>query len=206
MSTWWIPSRSRNDRDPGGVTGTVHGQGMGERAGPGSRISVPVAVVLERRIDPERKWGYPVWRVHGILTGEGITALGGDSVVEVDGNTSRFIHTGFTLDLYKDGGEGYWYNLLSDKPHLFVVCEGEYGAREIRPMLVTANQDEASGHMEADDMVLSAPMPEEITELLERYVISHYQPQIKRKRKRRDWLEDSLYAASRDGDAGDGVQ
>lgn len=55
-------------------------------------------------------------------------------------------------------------------------------------------------------MVLSAPMPEEITELLERYVISHYQPQIKRKRKRRDWLEDSLYAASRDGDAGDGVQ
>ncbi len=164
----------------------------------GSRLSVPVAVVLERHIDPKRKWCYPTWRVHRVLTGDGLEASCGDSVIMVDHDTCRYIFTGYTLDLFRDGSEGYWYNLLSDQPYLFVICEGEYSAREIRPMLVTANQDEANGHMEADDMVLSAPMPPEITALLERYVVRYFKPEIRRKRKRRDWLEDSLYSAPQD--------
>lgn len=188
------------------MTGNGEGQAPEDRVGPGSRISVPVAVVLERWIDPAKRWGYPTWRVHGVLTGEGLTGLSGDSVVEVDEHTCRFIFTGYTMDLYRDGSEGYWYNLLSDQPYLFVVCEGEYGAREIRPMLVTANQDEANGHMESDDMVLSLPMPAEITDLLEHYVTSHYRPEIKRKRKRRDWLEDSIYTETHGGGSGDSVQ
>ncbi len=162
-----------------------------------SRLSVPLAVVLECSVNPEKKWNYPIWRVHQVLTGPAASELGEDHVVEVDPHTCRYLYTGYTLDLFKDGGEGYWYNLLSDQPYLFVVCEGEYGGRDIRPMVITANQDEANGHMEADDLVLSVPMPPEITLLLERYVIRHYQPEIKHKRKRRDWLEDSTYTASR---------
>lgn len=165
-----------------------------------SRLSLPVAVVLERFIDPAKKWSYPEWRVHGILTGADIPAVDGPRHVEVDPHTRHSIHTGYTLDLFKDGSEGYWYNLLSERPYLFVVCEGDYSARDIRPMIVTANQDEANGHLESDDVVLSATMPGEIVALLERYVIAHYQPEIRRKRKRRDWVEDSLYT-----DAGRGV-
>ena len=159
-----------------------------------TRLSLPVAVVLERFIDPGKKWSYPTWRVYSILTGSSIPAEGAESTTDVDPNTRHSIHTGYTLDLFKDGSEGYWYNLLSDQPYLFVVCEGEYGASELRPMVVTANQDEANGHLESEDVVLSTPMPAEITILLERYVIAHYQPEIKRKRKRRDWVEDSQYS------------
>ena len=159
-----------------------------------TRLSVPVAVVLEREVDRANRWGYPTWRVHALVAGEGIGRLGGNSVIDVDPDTRRTIHTGFTLDLYKDGSEGYWYNLLSGEPYLFVVCEGDYGAMEIQPMHVTANQDEANGHLESEDIVLPVPMPAEIVSLLERYVISHYRPEAKRKRKRRDWLEDSDYA------------
>jgi hypothetical protein len=158
-----------------------------------SRLSIPVAVVLDRELDQGSRWGYPTWRVHEVVAGEGIAQLGGKSVIGANAGTRRTVHTGFTLDLFKDGSEGYWYNLLSEEPYLFVVCEGEYSAMEIRPMHVTANQDEANGHLESDDIVLPVPMPAEITALLERYVISHYRPEVKRKRKRRDWLDDSQY-------------
>jgi hypothetical protein len=163
-----------------------------------SRLSIPVAVVLERKVNPDSRWGYPTWRAHAVIAGEGIARPGGDSVIDLDNETRRTIHTGFTLDLYKDGSEGYWYNLLSDEPCLFVICEGDYSATEIQPMHVTANQDEANGHLESEDIVLPVPMPAEITALLERYVISHYRPEARRKRKRRDWLEDSEYAGERD--------
>ena len=68
---------------------------------------------------------------------------------------------------------------------------------EIEPFYVTANQDEAVGHLETDDIVLSIPMPEEIRELLEHYVVNHYRPVEKKKRKRRDWLQDSIRAGAR---------
>ena len=47
--------------------------------------------------------------------------------------------------------------------------------------------------MESDDLVLSIAMPADIRELVERYVTTHYAPKEKKKRKRRDWVEESLY-------------
>ncbi len=187
------------------MTATRQSPAAGDWVETPTRISVPVAVTLERHVDPAKKWGYPEWRVHAVLAGDNLARSAGESVIDVDEHTRRSVHTGFTLDLYRDGSEGYWYNLLSEIPYLFVVCDGEQGAMDIRPLLVTANQDEVNGYLESDGHVLSAPMPAEITALLERYVISHYQPEIRRKRKRRDWLEDSQYVNPPDtGDAGQG--
>ena len=161
-----------------------------------TRFTVPIAVVLERKIDPASKWAYPEWSVCEIVSGNALQQVNADQKVTIhaDGKVHRFYHGGLKLEFFKDGSEGYWYNLLSKEPFLFVICEGEQGAHEIEPLYVTANQDEATGHLEAEDVVLSAPMPPEICEFLERYVVAHYQPQIKKKRKRKDWVEDSLYA------------
>ena len=61
-------------------------------------------------------------------------------------------------------------------------------------MLVTANQDEANAHMESDDPVYSVPMPDKVLQWVERFVVTRYEPEVKRKRKRKDWVEDSEYA------------
>ncbi len=159
-----------------------------------SRVSIPVAVVLERKIDPSKKWAYPSWRLYAVVAGEKIQTVHQQVTIHDNGAIQRTFHGGLKVDLFKDGSEGYWYNLLSDDPYLFVVCDGEQGDMEITPVFVTANQDEATGHLESDDIVLSSSMPEEIRDLLERYVVNHYKPEIKKKRKRKDWLEDSLYA------------
>jgi hypothetical protein len=162
------------------------------RAEETSRVSIPIAVVLERTIDQSKRWVVPSWSIYTVVSDQNLDSLQQQVTVQDDGTTHRFFHGGLSLNLFKDGGEGYWYNLLSSDPYLFVVCEGEPGAMEIIPFYVTANQDEAMGHLETDDIVLSIPMPVDIRELLEHYVLDHYEPVEKKKRKRRDWLQDSI--------------
>jgi len=116
-----------------------------------------------------------------------------------DGACQRYLHGGLTLDLRTDGGEGYWVNLLSDAPFLFVVCD-ESGADDggLRPALITANRDEANGYLEAERVVLPAPMPATVCDAVERYVLSHYRPAVKKKRARREWAAESEYGKARD--------
>lgn len=171
--------------------------GEPEETANSSRISIPLAVVLERTIDRSKRWVVPSWSVYTVVSGENLQDQRQQIPTTEDNDRQFFFHGGLSLDLFKDGGEGYWYNLLSSDPYLFVACEGEPGAMEILPFYITANQDEAVGHLETDDIVLSIPMPEEIRELLEQYVVNHYQPVEKKKRKRRDWLQDSIRAGRR---------
>lgn len=153
----------------------------------GREVIIPVSVVLQRTIDAGKKWGLPHWSAYAVITGR--HAGHGAQAVRIhdDGMTRRYLWGGMVVHLYKDGSEGYWYNLLSDQPYLFIVCEGEQGERRVEPAFITANQDEATGYMEADRLVLSIPMPEEMCAVVEHYVVSHYVPEEKKKRRRRDW-------------------
>lgn len=171
--------------------------GESELTAKSSRISIPLAVVLERTIDRSKRWVVPSWSVYTVVSGENLENQRQQIQIDEESDRQFFFYGGLSLDLFKDGGEGYWYNLLSSDPYLFIACEGEPGAMEIEPFYVTANQDEAVGYLETDDIVLSIAMPEEIRELLEHYVVNHYQPVEKKKRKRRDWLEDSIKAGAR---------
>lgn len=157
-------------------------------------VSVPVAVVLERTVDSSKKWDIPQWKVFAVVAGGHIDQYDQKVLIHEDDIHCRFFWGGLVLHLYKDGTEGYWYNLLSDTPFLFVICDGEEGDRELEPTFITANQDEATGYMESDRIVLSIAMPAEICDLLERFVISHYRPEQKKKRKRREWASESAYA------------
>ena len=156
-------------------------------------ITIPVAVVLQRTIDRSKKWVWPQWEVFAVIAGQHIDRSDQPLVIHDDGIHRRYLRGGLVLHLYKDGSEGYWYNLLSEPPYLFVVCDGEQGDDEVQPAFITANQDEANGYMEADRLVLSAPMPAQICDILERYVISHYRPKEKKKRKRQEWAAESIY-------------
>lgn len=158
-----------------------------------SRLSIPVAVVLERTIDDSKKWVLPNWALVKVISGKDLKHNDQKVIIHEDIGLQRSLHGGLRLDLFKDGGEGYWYNLLSSDPYLFVVCEGQPNDMEIRPYYVTVNHDEANGYLETDDLVLSSPMPVGLRDLLEHYVVEHYHPEQRKKRKRKDWLEDSVY-------------
>jgi hypothetical protein len=45
--------------------------------------------------------------------------------------------------------------------------------------------------METDDRVYSVPMPEQVHQQVERFVVENYVPEQKKKRKRQQWAEES---------------
>jgi len=148
-----------------------------------------VSVVMERELIEHRGWRVPRWRVAGVLAGEAVSAQ--RERVPVPGaheGYEQYLYRGFAIELHRDSGESYWHNLMAATPKLFVICrEDETG--ELAPFAVTANYDEAGAYLEADDTVLSAPMPPEVYRWLERYVVEHCRPSEPKKRRRARWGE-----------------
>ena len=143
------------------------------------------------------QWTSPQWEALAVVAGEGMLAdaVAWTLVDEAADGTARYLWSGLRIALHKDACESYWYNLLSERPYLFVVCfqdeEAGTAVEELMPVLVTAGQDEANAHLESDDLVFSAPMPETIHRWLEAFVVHNYVPERKKKRKRRDWVQES---------------
>lgn len=152
----------------------------------------PVSVIMEREQIRHRNWLVPRWRLVGIVAGQHIADQNpGASVVHNDQGREQLLWTGFRVRLYRDSAESYWYNLVGNNPSLFLICRQDPEG-DLVPFLVTANYDEAGAHMEADDEVFSAPIPPEMREWLEHYVMDHYRPEPPKKRKRKNWKEEDV--------------
>jgi hypothetical protein len=140
------------------------------------RFSVPVAVIMGRRMVSRSGWRVP---------GRDSRAV---SVHRTE-DEEHFLWGGLQLELYRDATEAYWSNLMGQQPSLFVLCaETEDGGLE--PQSVTADMHEASSGTEGEDLVFAAPIPPEVYQQLERFVVEHHRPEEKRKRKRTDWNAD----------------
>ena len=98
----------------------------------------------------------------------------------------QFLYTGFTLKLHKDEAESYYFNLMGERPSIFVICS-EHESGQLMPFLTTPSYDEAIAHTEVEEHVFSLPIPPEVYRWIERYVLEHYRPTPKRKRKRENW-------------------
>jgi hypothetical protein len=150
----------------------------------------PISVLVERRGGQRGRWPVNEWRVVGVVAG-GDSAGSGQgqrTPVRVEGDCEQVLWSGLRLELHKDSAESYWYNLTAEAPSVFVACRCDDEARaELRPFLVLVDADEAGAYLEGDDSVFSVPMPPEIHQWLERYVVENYVPQAKKKRKRVDW-------------------
>lgn len=150
--------------------------------------SFNVGVLLERRLKPlSSGMVIPAWSVSDLLLRTVANAEPRQkTTVDDNDKVKRFLWTGFVLTFYRDGGESYWHTLVGEQQEIFVVCQ-EDEDDEMAPVLVTADYDEAMAYQEADDLVLSTPMPPVIYQTLERFVLENYAPEKRTKRKRKDW-------------------
>lgn len=151
------------------------------------RVSLPVAVVMARRMVAGKGWQVPSWHVAGVVAGTSLPGPEAKAVpVRSDAGDEHFLWGGLRLELYRDAAESYWVNLTGRQPSLYVLCtETEDG--QIVPRLVTADQNEACSGIEGDDRVFAADIPPEVYQHIEAFVIEYNAPQEKRKRKRSDW-------------------
>ncbi|MGD9341390.1 MAG: DUF3305 domain-containing protein [Chromatiales bacterium] len=153
-------------------------------------LTIPVSVVMRRRVVSGQGWCVPSWDALAVVVGEGLGSGQVSRQLLRDGpDEQQYLWSGYRLRLFRDACESYWCNLTVEKPRIFVVCRLSEEDGELEPFVITADQDEAGSAVETDDQVFAVDMPPQIYQHLERYVVENYEPQQRKKRKRKNWSE-----------------
>lgn len=142
--------------------------------------SLAVAVVMERtRLD--NPWQSQKWEPVGVLPDMQKDGAA-PSLLQEDQVRAQWLHPGFKLELFHDEAEGYYLNLASPEPYVFVNWLDEDGAGV--PKSVTVSYNEAARQMDGGATVDGVPLPGQWIPWLEDYVKKHYRPEPKKRRIR----------------------
>lgn len=152
--------------------------------------SLPLVVIMERRQIHDNRWTDASWRAIGVAVDpERADARILRRPVHDAADVLHELHSGFLLELQRDECESYYHNLLSPKPCCYVVASFDEGMLPL-PRMVTLSFDEAHAYMEGEEELYTVDMPAEIYRWAEAFVLQHYLPEKRYKRKRRAWSQE----------------
>ena len=149
-----------------------------------------VAVIMERR-PSSHPWANYSYDAIGVV----VRADGEERSVErvfQDGDVEHFLVTGLGINLYVDECESYYHNMMSPEPGCFLVADTPDDNDDLPiPYLASLSFDEAHAYLEGDELVYSVPIPKELYQWVEAYVLTHYVAVKKTKRKLKNWKADN---------------
>ena len=143
--------------------------------------SFPVCVVMEK-IAIDNRWQREKWQLAGVLPDD--RSQNAPRVLIEREGLLQIIHPGFSLVIFNDEGEGYYLNITSPEPRVFVTWRMNESDTEAIPHLLTLSYNEAARWMDAQEKVDSVPIPEDIYSELVAWVEANYQPPMKKERIR----------------------
>ena len=150
------------------------------------RPSIEVAVVMRReRID--NRWQPWRWALADVVPHEpgfGDTAR----LLLQNENEERWLHPGYTVELFQDDAEGYYLNATTPAPCWFVLWRmdepAEAGAEPIaRPAMVSLSYHDAGRWLDAQETVEQVPAPAHVVDWMRAFADEHYRLEP-RKRQR----------------------
>jgi len=150
---------------------------------PGARV----AVVMERETAPNR---WEDWRFRVVEVTEDEGGFGAaPRVMRDDGKRRWTLHPGFTVELFKDEGEGYYLNLSSGAPVWFVMWRVDGDDRsEAWPEAVSLSYNEAGRWLDAQEKVDNVPLPDDVAAWLQAFTDEHYRPEVKQRKRPASFL------------------
>jgi len=150
------------------------------------RPSTEVAVIMRReRID--NRWQPWRWILADVVPHEPAFGTEPRLLFKSD-DEERWLHPGYTVELFRDDAEGYYLNLTTPAPCWFVLWrmdeEATLGAEPIpRPVVVTLSYYEAGRWLDAQETVEQVPAPPEVVDWVRDFVAEHYVIEPKRRRR-----------------------
>jgi len=151
------------------------------------------ASVLFRKRPVTSRWVDFEWETAAVVPDASpLAALRGPRETLADGET-RWCYDGALIDLHVSEGEGYWLNLNSPAPCIFVMWRLEDGDEVPRPVVVTVSYNEAGRMLDAGEHVDNVPMPADMRDELAAYTADHYKPEPRRKVRRNDPFKDGAF-------------
>ena len=140
--------------------------------------SLAVAVVMERTPLENKRWESEKWEPIGVVPDPGEPGAPPRPLMQ-DSSRAQWLHHGFKLELFHDEAEGYYLNLSSQRPFVFVNWLEEDGAGV--PKAVTVSYNEAARLLDAGARVDGVPMPVQWIPWLAEYVERNYKPEPKKR-------------------------
>ncbi|HZF18247.1 MAG TPA: DUF3305 domain-containing protein [Burkholderiales bacterium] len=140
--------------------------------------SLAVAVVMERTPLVNQRWQSEKWEPIGVVPDTSEAGTRPRALIE-NASCAQWLYPGFKLQLFHDEAEGYYLNLSSKKPFVFVNWLEEEGAGV--PKGVTVSYNEAARLLDAGTRVDGVPMPVQWIPWLAEYVERNYRPEPKKR-------------------------
>ena len=132
------------------------------------------------RLALDNQWRSEQWEAKGIIP----DISGGNKqcrVIYEDSQQKQILFPGFEVTLYRDEAEGYYLNLSSPQPKVFVTWRSQEDLAV--PYIVTVSYNEAARWMDSNEQVDGVPMPPDIAVWLGEYVNQNYKPEPKKKQR-----------------------
>ena len=83
----------------------------------------PAAVIMERMVIVNR-WADERWEARGIVSETAASGAPARVIVHTD-RITQTLYPGYTVRLHRDEAEGYYYNITSPEPKVFVLWRVE---------------------------------------------------------------------------------
>ena len=164
---------------------------IGEAPGPALDMQLPehlpVSVIVESR--PAKSiWVDRVWRAVAVTIGHAaIRRECHPRLIRSSGDIEQYLCPGLQVTLYKDECESYYHNLMAPSPQCYVVAHLDDNEAMPEPFLITMSFDEAHAYLEGEDDIFEVDVPPELYRWTEAFVLVHYAPEKRVKRKRKNW-------------------
>lgn len=144
------------------------------------------ASVIMQQSPSDSPWADHRWEAIGVSAGGSGDSEPAVILINENEGVKRFLNSGFTLHLYVDECESYYHNLMSPTPRCYIVADPDENGVPI-PFLISLSFDEAHAYLEGEEVVYAVDIPPEFYRWCEAFVLQHYVPEKKVKRKLKDW-------------------
>jgi len=169
---------------------------MVESASHDNLAPYPVAVIMER-VRVEHRWGADHWEAKGVVR-DLAPAGSGERIIVSDDKVTQILFPGFVLRLHPDEAEGYFYNVTSHQPKIFVLWRLHDDIA--RPESLSVSYHEGARWMDAEDTVDGVALPADLMPWISEFASKHYKPEPKKK-VRYASSKDKGVASRRGGDS-----
>jgi hypothetical protein len=142
------------------------------------RPTQKLAVILEREA-VESRWESHRWQLLGVVPDVGGEAR---TILESPQRLQR-LYPGFEVTLFQDEAEGYYLNVSSESPSVFVSIRHDEGAEDPYPFQSTLSYNEAARWMDGGEKVERVPAWPELAAWMGEWVEANYRPEPKKRRR-----------------------
>lgn len=162
---------------------------IGPMSEPRPRRQVAVVMRRERIEGPMRRWQQWRWVLDDVVSDEAAFGTAPRLLLQDEQQQQRWLHPGFTVELFRDDAEGYFLNSTTAAPCWFVLwrlqedAPVDGGEPMAVPCMVSLSYHDAGRWLDAQETVEQVPAPADVVQWLHDFAVAHMITEPKRRKR-----------------------